>query len=71
MFDDRTGHCKFRLDCRTKKAKDGPLALLVHITLGKVRVFPVSIPPHDLPSKKTVSCHDDGVGTRTAGVTSC
>ena len=30
--DDRTGHCKFRLDCRTKrkKAKDGPLALLVH-----------------------------------------
>ena len=29
--DGRTGHCKFRLDCRTKKAKDGPLVLLVHI----------------------------------------
>ena len=30
--NDRTGHCKFRLDCRTKmKAKDGPLALLVQI----------------------------------------
>ena len=52
--DDRTGHCKFRLDCRTKKkAKDGPLALPVHKTLDKVRVFPVSIPPEDLPSKKT------------------
>ena len=52
ITDDRTGHCKFRLDCRTKKkAKDGPLALLVHITLGKVRVFSVSIPPQDLPSK--------------------
>ena len=52
--NDRTGHCKFRLDCRTKKkTKDGPLALLVHITLDKVRVFPVSIPPEDLPSKKT------------------
>ena len=49
--DDRTGHCKFRLDCRIKKkAKDGPLALLVQITLDKVSVFPVSIPPEDLPS---------------------
>ena len=48
------GTCKFRLDCRIKKkAKDGPLALPVHITLDKVRVFPVSIPPEDLPSKKT------------------
>ena len=52
--DDRNGHCKFRLDCRIKKkAKDGPLALLVHIMLDKVSVFPVSIPPEDLPSKKT------------------
>ena len=32
---NRTGHCKFRLDCRTKKkAKDGPLALPVQIPLG-------------------------------------
>ena len=38
--DDRTGHCKFRLDCRTK---DGSLALLVHITLDKVSVFPQSL----------------------------
>ena len=52
--DDRTGHCKFRLDCRTKKnTKDGPIALLVHIMLDEVRVFLVSIPPEDLPSKKT------------------
>ena len=38
--DDRTWHCKFRLDCRTKrkKAKDGPLALLVHIGHCKFRL---------------------------------
>ena len=29
--------------------------LLVHITLDKVSVFPVSIPPEDLPSKKTLA----------------
>ena len=52
--DDRTGHCKFRLDCRTKrkKAKDGPLALLVHIMLDKVGVFPVSIPPENYRQRR-------------------
>ena len=36
------GHCKFRLDCRTKKkkTKDATLALPVHIPLDKVSVFP-------------------------------
>ena len=49
---NRTGHCKFRLDCRTKKkAKDGPLALPVQIPLDKVCVFPVSIPLEDLRLK--------------------
>ena len=44
------GHCKFRLDTRTKKkTKDGPLALPVHTPLDKVSVFPVSIPLEDLP----------------------
>ena len=36
-----------------RRQRIGPLALLVHITLDKVSVFPVSIPPEDLPSKKT------------------
>ena len=49
---NRNGHCKFRLDCRTKKkTKNGPLALPVHISLDKVSVLPVSIPLEDLPLK--------------------
>ncbi|KAL5475232.1 hypothetical protein EMCRGX_G027307 [Ephydatia muelleri] len=49
--DDRTGHWKFRLDCRIKKkAKDWPLSAT---SAHNVSVFPVSIPPEDLPSKKT------------------
>ena len=49
--DDRTGHCKFRLDCRIKKkAKDWPLSAT---SAHNVSVFPVSILPEDLPSKKT------------------
>ncbi|KAL5479767.1 hypothetical protein EMCRGX_G023340 [Ephydatia muelleri] len=49
--DDRTGHCKFRLDCRIKKkAKDWPLSTT---SAHNVSVFPVSILPEDLPSKKT------------------
>ena len=38
---NRTGHCKFRLDCRTKKkTKDATLELPVHIPLDTVSVFP-------------------------------
>ena len=49
---NRTGHSKFRLDCRTKrKTKDGPFALSVCIPLDKVSLFPISIPLKDLPLK--------------------
>ena len=52
---NRTGHCKFRLDCRTKKnANDGLLALPVHIPLDTVSVFPVSIPLEGLLLKVCV-----------------
>ena len=53
---NRTGHCKFRLDCKAKKkAKDGPLALPVQIPLDKVRVFPVSIPLENLRLKVCIN----------------
>ena len=47
---NRTGHCKFRLDCRTKRKKttDAPLALPVHIPLDTVSV---AIPLERLPLK--------------------
>ena len=50
---NRTGHCKFRLDCRTKrkKTKDATLALPVHIPLDTVSVLQVSIPLERLPLK--------------------
>ena len=51
---NQTGHCKFRLDCRTKKANDGLLALPVHIPLDTVSVFPVSISLEGLPLKVSV-----------------
>ena len=51
----RTGHCKFRLDCCTKKkVKDGPISLTVNIPLNKVSEFLVSIPLEDLPLKVTI-----------------
>ena len=49
---NRTGHSKFRLDCRTKRTtKDGSFALSVCIPLDKVSLFPISIPLKDLPLK--------------------
>ncbi|KAL5506073.1 hypothetical protein EMCRGX_G007644 [Ephydatia muelleri] len=50
---NRTGHCKFRLDCRTKRKKttDAPLALPVHIPLDTVSV---AIPLERLPLKISI-----------------